>query len=101
VPSHGASFRAVTPIAAGISVALRTTLETPRRISAYTRARTETAVITDLVFSGEAPRYRLEYALGVYNLFDWRLSLPTDPTFVTPTMPQPARSLLASLSVRL
>ncbi|MFT3922772.1 MAG: TonB-dependent receptor [Myxococcales bacterium] len=101
VPAHAASVRGVAPLGGGFRVALRTTLEAPRRLPDHVDRFTDPAVISDLVLSGEAPRYGLEYALGLYNLFDWRLALPTDPTFVTTTMPQPGRSLLASLSLRI
>ena len=59
------------------------------------------AVITDLVFSGPLGESGFDFAVGVYNLFDFRVALPTDPTFVTRTMPQLGRSLLVSLGVSL
>jgi outer membrane receptor for ferrienterochelin and colicins len=101
VPAHGASVRGVAPLGGSFRVALRTTLEAPRRVPDQVDRFTDPAVITDLVLSGEASSYGLDYALGLYNLFDWRLALPTDPTFMTSTMPQPGRTLLASLSLRM
>jgi outer membrane receptor for ferrienterochelin and colicins len=100
-PSHYASARAVAPLSSWLKVAMRVALEAPRRLSTETRAQTDTSVIADVVLSGQAPRARIDYALGLYNLFDAQSALPTDPTFVTSTMPQPGRSLLVSLGVKL
>ncbi len=100
VPAHGASVRGVAPLGAGFRLALRSTLEAPRRLPDHLDRFTDPAVITDLVVSGEAPRFGLDYALGLYNLFDWRFALPTDPTFRTTTMPQPGRTLLATISLK-
>jgi outer membrane receptor for ferrienterochelin and colicins len=100
-PAHYGSFRAIVPLWVDTKIAFRTSLEAPRRISAQTQARTGTAVITDLVFSGALSSIGLDFAVGVYNLFDFRLPLPTDPTFVTRTLPQPGRTLLVSLGLRM
>jgi outer membrane receptor protein involved in Fe transport len=54
------------------------------------------AVVWDLVFSGEEPRVGLTYALGVYNAFDWRYSLPTSAEFRQSKLPQDGRTFLAS-----
>jgi outer membrane receptor protein involved in Fe transport len=101
VPSHYASIRGIAPLASWLKLAMRAALEAPRRISSETHAQTSTHVIADVVLSGEAPRSRLDYALGLYNLLDAQSALPTDPTFVTSTMPQPGRTLLLSLGVKL
>ena len=98
-PSHYAAFRLVIPVWAETRLALRSALEAPRRISDETQKRTSTAVITDVVFSGYLGRSGFDFAVGVYNLFDFRVGMPTDPTFLTRTMPQPGRTLLVSLGL--
>ena len=98
-PSHYAAFRLVIPVWAETKLALRTTLEAPRRISVETQQRTSTAAITDVVFSGYLGDSGFDFAVGVYNLFDFRPGLPVDPTFRTTTMPQPGRTLLVSLGL--
>ena len=100
-PSHYASMRGVAPLSSFLKLAMRATLEAPRRISGDTTAETPACVIADLVLTGQAPRSRVDYAIGLYNLLDAQSALPTDPTFVTSTMPQPGRSLLVSLGVKL
>jgi outer membrane receptor for ferrienterochelin and colicins len=100
-PAHYASFRLIVPVWQGTRLAVRSALEAPRRISDLTTEETRTGVITDLVFSGLLGDSGFDFAVGVYNLFDFRVALPTDPTFVTRTMPQLGRSLLVSLGLRL
>lgn len=100
IPVHAGSVRGVVPLGGGFRAALRATAEGPRKRVDSSHSQTEMALIADLVLSGEVARFGVDYALGLYNLFDWRYALPTDPTFVTPTMPQPGRTLLASLTIR-
>lgn len=57
--------------------------------------------IWDLVFSGEAEGYKVSYALGFYNLGDYRYSYPISGEFRMRTMIQPGRTTLASLTFRL
>jgi outer membrane receptor protein involved in Fe transport len=107
-PEHYASVRGIAPLATRVRLAARATLEAPRRLepraSAQSRPNadlmTEPAVIADVVLSGEILKSGLDYAVGLYNVFDWRYALPTDRTFLTNTMPQPSRTLLLSLGVR-
>jgi outer membrane receptor for ferrienterochelin and colicin len=100
-PAHYGSFRLIIPVVRELRLALRSALEAPRRISYETQASTDWAVITDVVFSGQLGDSGFDFALGVYNLFDFRLALPTDPTFTTRTMPQAGRTLLLSLALRI
>ncbi len=76
-------------------LASRVTLEAPRRTALDTNDRTEWALVADLVLTGKAQRFPVDYAFGVYNLFDWRYSLPVNP-FPAPVMPQAGRTFLAS-----
>jgi len=100
-PAHYGSFRVIVPVWAETRLALRSSLESPRRISSLTVSRTNPAVITDVVFSGRIGDSGFDFAVGVYNLFDFRVALPTDPTFQVRTMPQPGRTLLMSLGLRI
>ncbi|MFO0694806.1 MAG: TonB-dependent receptor [Polyangiales bacterium] len=100
-PRQFASFRGIAPLGpTGLRLAVRLTLEAPRRINVDTNAQTPTAVVGDVVLSGEVSRWGLDYAFGVYNVFGWPYALPTDPTFQSTTMPQPGRTFLASLGLR-
>ena len=64
------------------------------------QGKTGGAVIVDLVFSGEEPRYGLRYAFGVYNALDFRYSVPVSTEFVQRSIVQDGRSFLASLEVK-
>jgi outer membrane receptor protein involved in Fe transport len=55
-------------------------------------------VLWDLVLSGTEQRWAISYAFGVYNLFDWRWSVPVSPEFVQTTMAQDGRTFLATAS---
>lgn len=98
-PQHFFSFRGVVPIVPSlISGAVRTTVEAPRRIDVETRDDTKSAVVTDLVLSGQVASYDLRYAVGVYNLFNWQYSLPASP-YASRLMPQEGRSFMFSLTL--
>jgi outer membrane receptor protein involved in Fe transport len=106
VPFDTASLKAVVPIL-GRSVMLggRFTLE-GRRWDRHElvddpepQGRTDAAVLWDLVLSGRAERWNLDWALGAYNLFDWRYHLPVGSEFLQRTMLQNGRSFLASVEV--
>ena len=57
---------------------------------------TPPALLWDIVFSGQESRWGLSYAIGVYNAFDARWTVPVSAEFRQTTMPQAGRSLLAS-----
>ena len=98
-PQHFFSFRGVVPVVPSlITGAVRTTVEAPRRIDVETRDDTRTAVVTDLVVSGNVSRYELRYAVGVYNLFNWQYELPASP-YASRLMPQQGRSFMFSLTL--
>ncbi len=99
-PRHFASARGVVPFGEiPARIAARFTLEAPRRIDLASDEETDFAVVGDLVLSGNVRQYGLGYALGVYNLFDWRYDLPVGDMFYDPKMPQRGRTFLASLDV--
>lgn len=60
--------------------------------------KTDPAVIWDVVLTGEAARGTIRYALGVYNAFDWRWSVPVANDYRHMTMTQSGRTFLLSTS---
>lgn len=110
-PEHMASFKTVVPIVQGVvSVAARAALEAPRRISMESREelvmrgldpdnQTRPAIVADLVLSGTVQRYGLRYALGLYNLLDWRYEVPISSVYASRTMVQNGRTLLFDVRV--
>ncbi len=105
-PMHLASLKGVFPvISRALSFGSRLSIEGPRYDRYENRSdpeqgKTGSAVIWDLVFSGEEPRYGVHYAVGVYNAFDWRYSAPVSNEFVQRSIEQNGRSYLASLDVK-
>jgi len=61
--------------------------------------RTGAGVLWDVVFTGEAERTGIRYAVGVYNAFDWRWTAPVSREFIQRSILQNGRTLYASLSV--
>ena len=61
---------------------------------------TDPAVLWDLVFSGEIDALKARWALGAYNLADWKYATVASPEFLPRTVPQRGRSVVASLSAR-
>jgi len=111
-PEHLFAFRAAAPLVPQLFVAsTRVTVEGPRwdrndSATDPTQTRTSPSVVWDLVLSGRAERFGLRYALGVYNMFDWRYAVPVSNEFVRgdmrpslTTMVQGGRTFLASASV--
>lgn len=99
-PRHFASARGVIPFGDfPMRLATRATLEAPRRIGLDTDEETDPAVVADLVLSGNVSEYGLRYAVGAYNVFDWRYDLPAGDIFPNPRMPQRGRTFLASVDL--
>ena len=93
------AVKAIAPIVANrLTIAARAAFEDRRRINLASDALTDRAVIADVVLSGTLPRYGLDYAAGVYNLLDWRLSLPAEP-FAAEVIPQAGRTFIVSLTL--
>jgi outer membrane receptor protein involved in Fe transport len=99
-PLHSAALKVVLPLGTQARLAVRTLLEGPRRIDLASDARTEPALVGDMVLSGSLPELGFEYAFGVYNLLDTEYSQPVTDTFPFRTVPQQGRSLLATSSRR-
>ena len=59
---------------------------------------TDTGVIWDLVFSGEIELMRVRYAIGAYNIADWRYDTVPSGEFRQRTIVQNGRTFLASIN---
>ena len=105
-PIHLASIKGALPILnRALTFGSRLTVEGPRfdryeNIADPAQGKTDSAVILDLVFSGEEPRYGVRYAFGVYNALDWRYSVPVSTEFAQRRIAQDGRSFLANLEVK-
>ncbi len=97
-PEQQASLRGVVPVVREwLSLAMRLSLEAPRRINLDGSATTGTAVVADLVASGTLRDFGLHDALGLYNLANQHYDVPVSSTFASTTMPQNGRTLLLDL----
>ena len=105
-PIHLATLKGAIPILSrALSFGSRLTVEGPRfdryeNVTDPAQGKTGSAVILDLVFSGEEPRYGLRYAFGVYNALDWRYSVPVSSEFKQTSIVQDGRSFMASLDLK-
>lgn len=110
-PDHLGSVKAAAPLFGALLVAMsRLSVQGPR-FDKYDQSptsqlsgdppqgRTTAAAIWDVVLSGEAARYRLRYALGLYNAMDTRYAVPVSREFAQTTMVQNGRTLLLSTQV--
>jgi hypothetical protein len=105
-PEHLASLKGAVPIIAHALIAsTRLSIEGPRfdrhdEVSdPVAQGKTSSAIIWDFVFSGQESKWGLNYAIGVYNAFDWRYRVPLSAEFTQQTLVQNGRTLLASASV--
>jgi outer membrane cobalamin receptor len=109
-PEHLASIKGAVPILShALLASTRISIEGPR----YDRhdrnndpndtapqGKTDPAAIWDFVLSGDEARWGLRYSLGIYNVFDWRYSVPVANEFKPiDTIVQNGRTLLASANV--
>lgn len=106
-PMHLASLRGTAPLLTrAVAASTRLSLEGSRydrneNVADPPQRRTRPAVIWDIVLSGEAPRSGLVYAVGVYNAFDWRYSLPATVEMRQSALVQNGRTFLASVETSL
>jgi outer membrane receptor for ferrienterochelin and colicin len=104
-PNHLGSVKGAAPIVGSLLTAMtRVSFQGPRfdRNDRYTdppQLQTSSAVIWDIVLSGQAERYGIRYALGLYNAMDYRYSVPISHEFTQDTMVQPGRTVLLSSQV--
>jgi outer membrane receptor protein involved in Fe transport len=61
--------------------------------------KTDPGLLLDFVFSGEAERSGVRYAVGVYNAADWRWSAPVSREFMQRSMLQAGRTFYGSLTI--
>ncbi len=107
-PEHLGSLKIAVPVVQRALTAMtRVSVEGPRWDRNASpgdppQQQTGSAVIWDLVLSGDLPEWHLRYSLGLYNLADWKYEVPVSPEF-SPllTMPQKGRSVLSSLTLSL
>ena len=103
-PNHLASMKGGVPILGrALMLMNRLTVEGPRPdrndaegVGLPAQRDTPPALLWDIVLSGAEARWGLSYALGVYNAFDARWSVPVSAEFRQTTMPQNGRTFLAS-----
>ncbi len=115
-PVHLASIRGAMPIVQRLlTLSTRMSFEGPRwdrnednftfnRMggavpSPDVQTRTDAGLVWDLVLSGQEQRAGFRYALGVYNILDWRYDLPVSRFIQPTTVRQNGRTILASLGV--
>jgi len=112
VPTHLLSLKGMLPVMGkSLRVASRVTLESGRfdrfeRVSDPRQLATPAVALWDVVLTGVAlpvrgSRPSVDWALGVYNAFDFRYSLPVSAEFAQRTVPQSGRSLLLSAELGL
>ena len=85
-------------------VTTRATVEGPRPDSNNQagdppQQTSETGVVWDLVFSGEIEKLQARYAIGVYNIADWKWDAIPSREFRQRTIVQSGRTVLATLAV--
>ncbi len=98
-PNHQGGIRMVAPlIEPYANAAVRLTVTAPRRVRLDEDLWTAPAVLGDFVISGQVPRLGLRYAVGVYNVLDWRWDVPVTPSFTSKTMQQQGRTFALHLT---
>jgi outer membrane receptor protein involved in Fe transport len=104
-PDHLASLRAGAPIINRALMAMTRIAFSGQRYDRNEKPtdgpqlKSDPAVVWDLVLTGSEQRWNLRYALGIYNVLDWRYSVPVSPEFRQNMIVQNGRTLLASASV--
>ena len=99
-PEHLASLKGVLPMLPDLaSLALRVTLEAPRRIDSTHNDTTPVSAVADLTLSGNLKRFGVAYVLGLYNVMDTRYAYPVAETYLSRTIPQNGRTVLADIKV--
>ena len=107
-PQHLGSLKIAVPVVQRALTAMtRVSVEGPRWDRNASpedppQRQTGTAVIWDLVLSGELPEWHARYSLGVYNLAGWKYEVPISPEFgALLTAPQNGRSVVGSVTLSL
>jgi outer membrane receptor for ferrienterochelin and colicin len=104
-PNHLASLKAAAPVVGSLLNAMtRLSFVGPRR-DKYDQSTdppqgtTPSALLWDVVLSGQAERYRLRYALGLYNATNYRYTVPVSREFQQESIVQSGRTALLSAQV--
>ncbi|MDB4941955.1 MAG: TonB-dependent receptor [Labilithrix sp.] len=101
---HLASFKGAVPIIGRTIMAMtRVSIEGPRPdrnelVTDAPQRTTDPAVIWDLVLSGEIERMSTRYAIGAYNLGDFKYSVVPSGEFRQRTLVQNGRTVLATIT---
>ena len=101
---HLASFKGAVPIIGRTLMAMtRVSIEGPRpdrneNVTDPAQNTTDPAVIWDLVLSGEIERMNTRYAIGAYNLGDYKYSVVPSGEFRQQTIVQNGRTALATVT---
>ena len=104
-PDHLAALKAAVPIVGRALMGMsRVSFVGPRydrydQVTDPPQLKTDPSVVWDLVFSGEAEKIGVKYAVGVYNITDYRYSAPISSQFVERTAVQPGRTVMATTSI--
>jgi outer membrane receptor protein involved in Fe transport len=103
-PTHLASMKGAVPIIGRSLMGMtRISVEGPRPDRNFQgtdppQGTTDTGVIWDLVFSGEAEKLGIRYAVGAYNIAGWRYDTVPSSEFRQRTIVQNGRTVLATVS---
>jgi outer membrane receptor protein involved in Fe transport len=104
-PNHLASLKAAAPIIGSLLNATTRLSFVGPRYDKYDQSTdppqgtTPSALIWDFVLSGQAERYRLRYALGLYNAMNYRYTVPVSREFLQESIVQNGRTLLLNCQV--
>lgn len=102
---HLASFKGAVPIIGRSVMAMtRVSIEGPRpdrneRTTDPSQQTTDPAMVWDLVLSGEVERMNARYAIGVYNLGDYKYTIIPSGEFRQQQVVQNGRTFLATATV--
>jgi outer membrane receptor for ferrienterochelin and colicin len=101
-PNHLGSLKAAAPIVSrALSVMTRVSFEGPRydkndRATDPPQTETQASAVWDIIFSGDADKVKIHYAIGLYNAADAKYYVPVSREFSQTTIVQNGRTLLAN-----
>ncbi len=101
-PDHLAALKAAAPIVGSLLNAMTRLSFVGPRLDKYDQssdppqAATPSALVWDVVVSGQAERYGLRYALGLYNAMNYRYTVPVSREFLQDSIVQNGRTALLS-----
>jgi outer membrane receptor protein involved in Fe transport len=104
-PNHLASLKAAAPIVGPMLMAMTRLSFAGPRYDKYEQATdppqgtTPSSLIWDVVLSGQAERYGVRYALGLYNAMDYRYTVPVSREFLQDSIVQNGRTVMLSTQV--